>query len=1097
MDDYSEYEDWVELYNTTASPVNLNGYYLSDKISNPTKWQFGNATISANGFLRIWASGRNVTSGPNLHATFKLTQCKPEDIVLANPAGIIIDSQVLKPAQVGHSRGRTTNGASTWSVFLIPTPGTSNAGPSQEYATRPVMNVAAGFYPGTQNVSITSPDPNITIRYTTNGSSPTSSSAVFTLPIVIATTTVLRAKAFSSTPTIPASFIESNTYFINASHTTEVISVFGNQLATLMAGNQISPLAGLEYFDKTGTFKTESFGEVNKHGNDSWAYDQRGIDFVSRDQCGYNYALLGQLFNNKTRTEFQKIILKPAANDNFDEGQGGNLGPAHIRDAYVHVLSQKAKLHMDERTWAPCIVYINGNYWGVYETREKVDDSDFTDYYYNTPGDSLQFLKTWGATWAEYGGGQATTDWNALKNYILSNNMAVTANYNYVDNLFSGKSLADYVLLNSYVVCTDWLDWNTAWWRGINANASKKKWRYALWDMDATFDHYINYTGVPNTDANADPCEAQSLPDPGGQGHIPILNALLQNPGFKQYYVMRHFDLINSHFSCTRMIAVLDSMVNIIQPEMPGQIARWGGSMATWQQNVQDLRDFILTRCNSVVSNYSPCNGVTGTYPIKVNVTPAGAGTVDVNSINVSQFVWSANYPGASPPISINFVANTNAGYCFDHWEFQNHTPSPNSSNSAVSIDLTGTDSIVAVFAVGAGTASVTTTATTLYCGGGSAQLQVTSGSGFIWSPAAGLSNTTISNPVATPTITTTYTVITSGPCSGDTASITINVSTSATASVTASSTSVVCGTSTTLQASAGTNYLWSPAAGLNSTTISSPVASPTVTTTYSVIVNSNCGSDTANITITVNSGSNVSVTASSYDICIGESTTLLANSGTNFSWSPSAGLNNPSVSNPVATLTATTTYSVVVSDQCGSGSAEVTVTVNEDPVPVVSSDMTICNSESVELNASGGSSYAWYPAGGLSCLNCENPVASPPVTTTYISIVSNAKNCSASDSVTVYVIGDCPEIYVPTGFSPNGDNNNDVLYVFGTMEDLHFVIYNRWGEVVFETTDKLMGWNGTQKGKPVQSGIYAYKFTAIDAKGASIKKSGNITVIR
>jgi gliding motility-associated-like protein len=158
---------------------------------------------------------------------------------------------------------------------------------------------------------------------------------------------------------------------------------------------------------------------------------------------------------------------------------------------------------------------------------------------------------------------------------------------------------------------------------------------------------------------------------------------------------------------------------------------------------------------------------------------------------------------------------------------------------------------------------------------------------------------------------------------------------------------------------------------------------------------------------------------------------------------------------------------------------------------------MTICISEAAELSSSGGANYAWSPPIGLSCVNCPNPSATPPTTTTYIIMVSSAKNCSATDTVTVFVKGECPEIYVPTGFSPNGDNNNDVLYVFGLMKDLHFVIYNRWGQIVFETSDKLIGWNGEHNGMLVQSGIYAYKFTATDPKGTIVKKSGNITVIR
>ena len=127
------------------------------------------------------------------------------------------------------------------------------------------------------------------------------------------------------------------------------------------------------------------------------------------DQFGYNHALQDKLFMTKDRDKFQRIILKAAANDNYpfegtpNNNYPGEFGGAHVRDSYIHHLSQLAGLRMDERSYSSCIVYLNGDYWGVYDLREKVDDHDFTDYYYDQNKDNIQFLKTWGGTWVEYG----------------------------------------------------------------------------------------------------------------------------------------------------------------------------------------------------------------------------------------------------------------------------------------------------------------------------------------------------------------------------------------------------------------------------------------------------------------------------------------------------------------------------------------------------------------------------------------------------------------------------------------------------------------------------------------------------------------------
>lgn len=693
-DNYGNYEDWVELYNTSGSSVDISGYYMSDKASNPLKWQIPSGTsVPANGYLVIIFSGLDEVSGGNIHAGLKLTQTKPESLVLADASGSVLESYTLNPAQTDHSRGRITDGASSWGLFTTPTPGSANNNAKNEYTPRPVMSSPQGFYSGAMNITISCSDPTASIYYTTDGSEPTTSSTLYSSAVNVASTTVIRARAFSTDPNTPPSFIESNTYFINVSHSLAVVSIFGDEVDELFAGSQGEPSAVVEYFDRNLVYKTEATGTSNKHGNDSWFYDQRGVDFVTRDQFGYNYALLDQLFSRKNRDEFQRIILKAAANDNYPFESGG----AHIRDAYVHTLSQDGSLHLDERTYEPCILYMNGQYWGVYEIREKVDDNDFTDYYDNQDVPYLQFLKTWGGTWSEYGGTQAQTDWNNLLNFITTNNMAVQANYDYVDSLYNVKSLADYVILNSYTVCSDWLNWNTAWWRGLDPNGDKKKWRYTLWDNDATFGHYINYTGIPSQTTDADPCAPESLGDPGGQGHIPVLLKLMENPGFENFYINRFIDLTNTVFACSNMENKLDSMINVISPEMNGQITRWGGTMTEWQANVQAMRDFITQRCTDIQQGMIDCYNLTGPYTITIDVSPPLSGQVSLNSIDIYTYPWTGTFYGG---ITSNLVATPNANYVFDYWEMSGNTPLPSDQDSVITVDFQANDVIVAHFKI-------------------------------------------------------------------------------------------------------------------------------------------------------------------------------------------------------------------------------------------------------------------------------------------------------------------------------------------------------------------------------------------------------------
>jgi len=311
-DAYGEKEDWIELFNTTAAPVNLTGWYLSDRATNLTKWQIPSGSISANGYKMVFCSKRNTVNGNEYHPNFNLSQTDGEWIILTNPALVVVDSfKIIHLTKSNHSIGRTSNGAPTFSLFTIPTPNAANANPVPFYTPKPVFSLAAGFYPSAQTVSITCADPSATI----DGTDPTAASAVYSGPISITTTKVLRAAAFSTT--LP-SFTESNTYFINVTHSIPVVSVCSGGVSQLLGGSTNPPnhIGSFELFEDNGVFIDEGQGDFNKHGNDSWAYAQRGFDYICRDQYGYNGDLEHQIFPEKSRDKFQRVILKPGASDN-------------------------------------------------------------------------------------------------------------------------------------------------------------------------------------------------------------------------------------------------------------------------------------------------------------------------------------------------------------------------------------------------------------------------------------------------------------------------------------------------------------------------------------------------------------------------------------------------------------------------------------------------------------------------------------------------------------------------------------------------------------------------------------------------------------
>jgi gliding motility-associated-like protein len=195
-------------------------------------------------------------------------------------------------------------------------------------------------------------------------------------------------------------------------------------------------------------------------------------------------------------------------------------------------------------------------------------------------------------------------------------------------------------------------------------------------------------------------------------------------------------------------------------------------------------------------------------------------------------------------------------------------------------------------------------------------------------------------------------------------------------------------------------------------------------------------------------------------------------------------------------------TYTVTITDanNCtytGSITVPVTGSLNVDISP---STTTIIQGDSIQLvvNTPSTYTYSWTPSLGLSCTSCPNPFASPNVTTVYYVTVTDGSGCSGIDSILIVVDIKCGELFFPTIFSPNNDGINDLQCVFGNcISSIEWAVYNRWGEKLFETKDPKACWDGTYKGKLVNTGVYVYKLKAILFNGEIVEQQGNITITR
>lgn len=383
-----------------------------------------------------------------------------------------------------------------------------------------------------------------------------------------------------------------------------------------------------------------------------------------------------------------------------------------------------------------------------------------------------------------------------------------------------------------------------------------------------------------------------------------------------------------------------------------------------------------------------------------------------------------------------------------------------------------------------------------IICGGTSAlTLTATGGNGtytYHWINPAGTSG---AGPVnVTPDSTTTYrvAVTTEGTCGSYTDTVAVTVVVDCGLRVTASGTPI-CengNKNSTIHATvkggkAPFTYLWNPGNLSGST----HVVTPTVTTTYTVIVSDSTGyKDTATAIVNVASKPVGSISGDTV-ICKGKSTTLTASGGSSYVWSTME--TTPSIT---VSPDSSKSYTVIVSNLGCLDTVKTAILV--EPSPVASATIISSGKSGTQLSASGGLTYNWIPQSGLSNPTVSDPLALPSESIQYCVYVTNTEGCV--DSACVNVSVECNDLFVPTAFSPNNDGSNEMVCVLGNcMQTFLFTIYDRWGEKVFETNNLQVCWDGTYKGKPMNTAVFVYYLKATLANGQQLFKTGNISLIR
>ncbi len=376
----------------------------------------------------------------------------------------------------------------------------------------------------------------------------------------------------------------------------------------------------------------------------------------------------------------------------------------------------------------------------------------------------------------------------------------------------------------------------------------------------------------------------------------------------------------------------------------------------------------------------------------------------------------------------------------------------------------------------------------------------------YTWSPNYAINTLNGPDILVSPDVTTTYTVsLTTVP--GCTSTDTVRVNVVSFVTLSAGPDTTICLTDTLMlnPFSDGLKFVWVPAGTLNDPNIKNPLATPLGPTLYSVTAY--IGKCFASDNVAINTVPYPLVRASNDSaICYGDRIQLFATGGAFYRWAPPYAISSTTIPNPIVGPLVSTNYVVTVTDTlgCPKPTNEPVFVRVIPPVPAnAGSDTAAVLNQPLQLFATGAEFYEWSPPTWLNNPNIQDPIATfvsdPGDSITYVVKVSTIEGCFAYDTMTVRIFKTAPDIFVPTAFTPNRDGKNDIFRAIpvGIREFDYFSVYNRWGQLVFTTTNPRIGWDGTVGGKEQSTDTFVWRVRGVDYLGKVVQKKGTVTLIR
>ncbi len=575
--------DWVEIFNNTSDDVDLTGYYLSDSRNDLKKWPIAGMQISAGDYGVINKYDNDGESG---RLTISLSG---ETIYLISPQGMVLDqfeTGVLRP---GLSRGLTSIDTQYVSaVFSAPTPGSKNEGETLSgYCAAPAFSVNGGYQSAPITLEMSTATQGADIYYTLDGSTPTQNATKYTGPVSLSTTQTVRAVAvapgkLSSDETVA-------TYLFGAKHSLPVVClsmtesdlnwVFGSTVRK----DKRERAGYVEYYEADGTLGIKFPAGFRVAGAGTRTYRQKSINLYLRGGYGMS-SVTYPFFGDYDIKTFKSLSLR-------------NMGQDHdstrLRDAYFHMAVNGMNIDNMQSKFA--VVYINGEYWGLYEFKENQNE-DYLASKHGIDPDKVEMARN---TYAFNGGSSA----NINKVFSVAKGSTADADrFAAYTELADSEYFMDYLIAVTYFNSSDFYNQKYA-----HTSDNALKWRPLFYDLDYGFKGDSAGRSIFGSLFNPNGLFVGKIDEFGMQTFVDtgLYYGFYKNREWRDQFVKRYAEVLNTVLTKEKMLALYDGMVASVKDEMPRTIEKWGkpSSMSKWENEVEKLRDCIEERREHAIDN--------------------------------------------------------------------------------------------------------------------------------------------------------------------------------------------------------------------------------------------------------------------------------------------------------------------------------------------------------------------------------------------------------------------------------------------------------------------------------------------------------------